>query len=128
MTEDKFQYIVEDFADIRILRYRLENFEKLTLKQKTLAYYLAKAALAGRDITFDQFGKWNILIRKTLEAIYLHYPGDRNTDNFRQLETYLKRVWFSNGIYHHYGCEKFIPKFTKQFFADAVQREHISTV
>ena len=120
MTEDKFQYIVEDFADIRILRYRLENFEQLTLKQKTLAYYLAKAALAGRDITFDQFGKWNILIRKTLEAIYLHYPGDRNTDNFRQLETYLKRVWFSNGIYHHYGCEKFIPKFTKQFFADAV--------
>ena len=120
MTEDKFQYIVEDFADIRILRYRLENFEKLTLKQKTLAYYLAKAALAGRDITFDQFGKWNILIRKTLEAIYLHYEGDRNTDNFRQLETYLKRVWFSNGIYHHYGCEKFIPKFTKQFFADAV--------
>ena len=89
MTEDKFQYIVEDFADIRILRYRLENFEKLTLKQKTLAYYLAKAALAGRDITFDQFGKWNILIRKTLEAIYLHYEGDRNTDNFRQLETYL---------------------------------------
>lgn len=120
MTEDKFQYIVEDFADIRILRYRLENFEKLTLKQKTLAYYLAKAALAGRDITFDQFGKWNILIRKTLEAIYLHYEGDRNTDNFRQLETYLKRVWFSNGIYHHYGCEKFIPNFTKQFFADAV--------
>lgn len=120
MTEDKFQYIVEDFADIRILRYRLENFEQLTLKQKTLAYYLAKAALAGRDITFDQFGKWNILIRKTLEAIYLHYEGDRNTDNFRQLETYLKRVWFSNGIYHHYGCEKFIPKFTKQFFADAV--------
>ena len=120
MTEDKFQYIVEDFADIRILRYRLENFEKLTLKQKTLAYYLAKAALAGRDITFDQFGKWNLLIRKTLEAIYLHYEGDRNTDNFRQLETYLKRVWFSNGIYHHYGCEKFIPNFTKQFFADAV--------
>ena len=120
MTEDKFQYIVEDFADIRILRYRLENFEQLTLKQKTLAYYLAKAALAGRDITFDQFGKWNILIRKTLEAIYLHYEGDRNTDNFRQLETFLKRVWFSNGIYHHYGCEKFIPKFTKQFFADAV--------
>ena len=120
MTEDKFQYIVEDFADIRILRYRLENFEKLTLKQKTLAYYLAKAALAGRDITFDQFGKWNILIRKTLEAIYLHYEGDRNTDNFRQLETYLKRVWFSNGIYHHYGCEKFVPNFTKQFFADAV--------
>ena len=120
MTEDKFQYIVEDFADIRILRYRLENFEQLTLKQKTLAYYLAKAALAGRDITFDQFGKWNILIRKTLEAIYLHYEGDRNTDNFRQLETYLKRVWFSNGIYHHYGCEKFIPNFTKQFFADAV--------
>ena len=120
MTEDKFQYIVEDFADIRILRYRLENFEQLTLKQKTLAYYLAKAALAGRDITFDQFGKWNLLIRKTLEAIYLHYEGDRNTDNFRQLETYLKRVWFSNGIYHHYGCEKFIPNFTKQFFADAV--------
>ncbi|MDD7691984.1 MAG: dihydrofolate reductase, partial [Prevotella sp.] len=120
MTEDKFQYIVEDFADIRILRYRLENFEQLTLKQKTLAYYLAKAALAGRDITFDQFGKWNILIRKTLEAIYLHYEGDRNTDNFRQLETYLKRVWFSNGIYHHYGCEKFTPNFTKQFFADAV--------
>ena len=120
MTEDKFQYIVEDFADIRILRYRLENFEKLTLKQKTLAYYLAKAALAGRDITFDQFGKWNILIRKTLEAIYLHYEGDRNTDDFRQLETYLKRVWFSNGIYHHYGCEKFTPNFTKQFFADAV--------
>lgn len=119
MTE-QFRYTDEQFADIRMLRYRLDGFEALTLRQKLYIYYLAKATLCGRDITTDQFGRYNLRIRKVLEAIYERYEGDRTTEEYKALETYLKRVWFSNGIHHHYGCEKFVPAFTEEYFRQVV--------
>ena len=112
-------YIDEKFADIQLLRYKLEGFEALRLQQKIYIYYLSKAVLSGRDITFDQFGKYNLSIRKVLESIFLLYNGSRDTYDFQALTVYLKRVWFSNGIYHHYGCDKFKPEFSKDFFCDA---------
>lgn len=112
-------YIDEKFADIQLLRYKLEGFEVLRLQQKKYIYYLSKAVLSGRDITFDQFGKYNLSIRKVLESIFLLYNGSRDTYDFQALTVYLKRVWFSNGIYHHYGCDKFKPEFSKDFFCDA---------
>ena len=112
-------YIDEKFADIQLLRYKLEGFEALRLQQKIYIYYLSKAILSGRDITFDQFGKYNLSIRKVLESIFLLYNGSRDTHDFQALTVYLKRVWFSNGIYHHYGCDKFKPEFSKDFFCDA---------
>lgn len=120
MTE-QFRYTDERFADIQMLRYRLDGFEALTLRQKLYIYYLAKATLCGRDITTDQFGRYNLRIRKVLETIYKHYEGDRTTAEFKALETYLKRVWFSNGIHHHYGCEKFVPDFTEKYFRQVVE-------
>lgn len=119
MTE-QFRYTDERFADIQMLRYRLDGFEALTLRQKLYIYYLAKATLCGRDITTDQFGRYNLRIRKVLEVIYEHYEGDRTTAEYKALETYLKRVWFSNGIHHHYGCEKFVPAFTEEYFRQVV--------
>lgn len=119
MTE-QFRYTDERFADIQMLRYRLDGFEALTLRQKLYIYYLAKATLCGRDITTDQFGRYNLRIRKVLEAIYEHYEGDRTTAEYKALGTYLKRVWFSNGIHHHYGCEKFVPAFTEEYFRQVV--------
>lgn len=119
MTE-QFRYTDERFADIQMLRYRLDGFEALTMRQKLYIYYLAKATLCGRDITTDQFGRYNLRIRKVLEAIYEHYEGDRTTAEYKALETYLKRVWFSNGIHHHYGCEKFVPAFTEEYFRQVV--------
>ena len=119
MTE-QFRYTDERFADIQMLRYRLDGFEALTLRQKLYIYYLAKATLCGRDITTDQFGRYNLRIRKVLETIYKRYEGDRTTEEYKALETYLKRVWFSNGIYHHYGCEKFVPAFTEEYFRQVV--------
>ena len=121
MTIDKFSYSDESFADIQMLRYQLKGFEDLSLPQKKLIYYLSEATLYGRDITFDQFGKYNLIIRKTLEAILLSYKGDRECEQFKALEVYLKRVWFSNGVYHHYGCEKFAPEFSKSFFIEALK-------
>ena len=112
-------YIDEKFADIQLLRYKLEGFEALKLQQKIYIYYLSKAVLSGRDITFDQFGKYNLSIRKVLESIFLLYNGSRDTHDFQALTVYLKRVWFSNGIYHHYGCDKFKPEFSRDFFCDA---------
>lgn len=109
----------ERFADIQMLRYRLDGFDSLTLGEKKLVYCLSEATLWGRDITFDQFGKYNLRIRKLLEAIYTSYKGDRRDSQFQALAVYLKRVWFSNGIYHHYGCEKFVPGFTEQFLRRA---------
>lgn len=120
MTE-QFRYTDERFADIQMLRYRLDGFEALTLRQKLYIYYLAKATLCGRDITTDQFGRYNLRIRKVLEAIYERYEGDRTTAEYKALETYLKRVWFSNGIHHHYGCEKFVPDFTEKYFRQVVE-------
>ena len=117
---DKFDYTVEQFADLQILRYRVPGFEQLSLKQKELVYYLTEAALQGRDILFDQNGKYNLRIRRALEAVYTGYTGDKNSADFKALEVYLKRVWFSNGIHHHYGCEKFVPGFTPEFFKQAL--------
>ncbi len=118
---EKFDYTVEQFADLQILRYRVPGFEDLSLKQKELVYYLTEAALQGRDILFDQNGKYNLTIRRMLEAVYTGYKGDKNTPDFKAMEVYLKRVWFSNGIHHHYGSEKFVPGFTPEFFKQAVQ-------
>ncbi|MFR8837595.1 dipeptidyl-peptidase 3 family protein [Bacteroides nordii] len=117
---DKFDYTVEQFADLQILRYRVPGFEDLSLKQKELVYYLTEAALEGRDILFDQNGKYNLRIRRMLEVIYTNYKGDKNSIDFKNMETYLKRVWFSNGIHHHYGSEKFVPRFSQDFLKQAV--------
>ena len=125
---DKFDYTVEQFADLQILRYRVPGFENLSLQQKELVYYLTEAALQGRDILFDQNGKYNLRIRRTLEAVYTGYKGDKNTPDFKAMEVYLKRVWFSNGIHHHYGSEKFVPGFAPEFFKEAVLSVDASTV
>jgi dipeptidyl-peptidase-3 len=112
----QFNYIVDQFADVQVLRYKVHGFEDLTLKQKELIYYLAQAAEQGRDILFDQNFAQNIDILKSLEAIYLNYKGDRNNEEFKQFEIYLKRIWFSNGIHHHYSMDKFTPGFSQEFF------------
>ena len=125
---DKFDYTVEQFADLQILRYRVPGFENLSLQQKELVYYLTEAALQGRDILFDQNGKYNLRIRRTLEAVYTGYKGDKNTPDFKAMEVYLKRVWFSNGIHHHYGSEKFVPGFAPEFFKEAVLSVDVSTL
>lgn len=125
---EKFDYTVEQFADLQILRYRVPGFEDLSLKQKELVYYLTEAALQGRDILFDQNGKYNLTIRRMLEAVYTGYKGDKNTPDFKAMEVYLKRVWFSNGIHHHYGSEKFVPGFTPEFFKQAVQSVDAATL
>ena len=117
---EKFDYTVEQFADLQILRYRVPGFETLSLDQKKLVYYLTEAALQGRDILFDQNGKYNLVIRKMLEAVYTGYKGDKTSADFKAMEVYLKRVWFSNGIHHHYGCEKFVPGFSPEFFKQAL--------
>ena len=117
----EFIYQDERFADLQLLRYRLNGFEKLSLKQKNLVYYLSQATLFGRDITFDQFGKYNLRIRKMLEVVYTDMTIPHDTDEFKALETYLKRIWFSSGIYHHYGCEKFQPGFSPAYLEKAVR-------
>ena len=119
---DKFDYTVEKFADLQILRYKVHGFDELPLKQKELIYYLSQAALEGRDILFDQNGKYNLIIRRLLEAAYTNYSGDKKDTNYVNMETYLKRVWFSNGIHHHYGCEKFVPGFTPEFFKGVIEK------
>lgn len=111
----------ERFADIQMLRYELKGFENLSLTQKIYIYCLSKATLLGRDITFDQQGKYNLRIRKTLEAVYLHYEGNRESEDFKAFEIYLKRVWFASGIHHHYGCEKFVPGFSEESFYEMVE-------
>ncbi len=110
----------ERFADIQMLRYELKGFENLSLAQKIYIYCLSKATLLGRDITFDQQGKYNLRIRKTLEAVYRHYEGNRESEDFKAFEVYLKRVWFASGIHHHYGCEKFVPGFSEESFYEMV--------
>ena len=121
-TPDAFKYTDEQFADIQMLRYKVEGFEKLTLKEKTFIYYLQEAALQGRDILFDQNGRYNLRIRRMLESVYTDWPGDRNSRFFKELTVYLKRVWFSSGIHHHYGCEKFEPGFTADELRAALQQ------
>ncbi len=119
---DNFDYTVEKFADLQILRYKVHGFDELPLKQKELIYYLSQAALEGRDILFDQNGKYNLIIRRLLEVAYTNYSGDKKDSNYVNMETYLKRVWFSNGIHHHYGCEKFVPGFTPEFFKGVIEK------
>lgn len=119
-TSDNFIYSVDKFADLQILRYKVHNFESLSLNQKKLVYFLSEAALHGRDILFDQNGKYNIKIRRLLEAVYIHYDGDRSDTEFQAFEVYLKRVWFSSGIHHHYSTDKFIPGFSVDFLRDVV--------
>ena len=117
-----FSYQSERFADLQLLRYRLNGFDKLSLRQKVLVYYLSKATLSGRDITFDQYGKYNLRIRKMLEVVYGDLTVAHDTDEFRAMEVYLKRLWFSNGIYHHYGCEKFKPGFSAEWFREQLEK------
>ena len=126
-TADDFSYNDERFADLQMLRYKVEGFEKLTLRQKTFIYYLQEAALTGRDILFDQNGRYNLRIRHALERIYTDWQGDRQSSDFRALEVYLKRVWFSNGIHHHYGCEKFVPGFSETFFREAARKVGVAS-
>ena len=121
MEDMEFKYVVDQFADIQVLRYQVPGFEALSLRQKQLLYHLSEAALMGRDILYDQNGRYNLVIRQTLEAIYLHYAGDRTTDDYRAFETYLKRVWFANGIHHHYAEDKFAPGFSEAFFEREVR-------
>lgn len=127
MQQD-FYYSDERFADLQMLRYRLKGFEELTTQQKIYIYFLAKATLSGRDIATDQMGKYNLRIRKTLEAVYTGYKGSRNDSDYQALEVYLKRVWFSNGIYHHYGCEKFLPDFSQSFLQEVIRQVDPSTL
>ena len=119
MSDSSFAYTDERFADLQMLRYRL-GFSNLSLSQKKYVFFLSKATLVGRDITTDQFGEFNLLIRKTLEAVYTDEAVDRTTADFKGMEVYLKRVWFSNGIHHHYGCEKFVPEFSEAWFRKVV--------
>ena len=119
-TEAKFDYANETFADIQMLRYEVKGFESLTLDQKKLVYYLQEAALQGRDILFDQNGRHNLVIRKMLETVYTDFQGDKTTDDWNNFVTYTKRVWFSNGIHHHYSADKFAPGFSPEFFREAL--------
>lgn len=119
--KDDFKYLLEQFADLKIIRYQVPGFDQLTLEQKELIYYLSQAAIAGRDIIFDQNYKYNLAVRRTLENIVENYEGDRNSDEFQKFMVYTKRVWFSNGIHHHYSKDKFIPEFSQQFFTDLVK-------
>ena len=125
---ENFNYIVEQFADLQLLRYRVAGFENLSLRQKELIYYLSEAALEGRDILFDQNGKHNLQIRKLLEAVYVFYSGDRNNPEFQGLEVYLKRVWFSSGIYHHYACDKFVPAFSPEFLRECIEHVDVASL
>lgn len=123
---ETFSYNNERFADLQMLRYQVSGFENLTLKQKKLIYYLSEAALCGRDILWDQNGRYNLRIRQLLESIYISYSGDRSTTEWQAFVTYLKRVWFSNGIHHHYGCDKFQPGFSEQFLREAIRQSDMS--
>lgn len=117
----EFSYIVDQFADLQILRYQVPGFENLSLRQKQLLYHLSEAALMGRDILFDQYGRYNLVIRRTLEAVYQYGTVDKSSADYQAFEVYLKRVWFANGIHHHYGEDKFIPGFSEAFFDAAVR-------
>ncbi|MGL5920938.1 MAG: dipeptidyl-peptidase 3 family protein, partial [Bacteroidales bacterium] len=119
-TKDDFNYVVENFADIQILRYKVPGFETLPANQKALIYYLTQAAMEGRDILFDQNCKWNLPVRRTLESIYANYKGDKNSDDYKQFEEYLKLIWFNNGIHHYNSTDKLQPKFSQAFFAEQV--------
>ncbi|MBN1598833.1 MAG: dihydrofolate reductase [Bacteroidales bacterium] len=128
MKEDDFNYVLEQFADLRILRYQVPGFEDLSPDQKKLLYYLGQAALCGRDILWDQNGRYNLAVRQTLENIYETYSGDRETDEFKNFVTYLKRVWFSNGIYHHYSSDKITPEISEEYFRKLVEKSNANNL
>ena len=125
---DVFKYTIDRFADLKVMRYRVPGWEKLDLRQKTLLYYLSEAARCGQDILYAQNFKYNILIKRTLEAIYRTYPGNRKSEDFLAFETYLKRVWFSNGIHHHYACDKFVPGFGFAYFQELMEASDLREV
>jgi len=112
----EFEYVVEQFADIKVLRYQIPGFDELSLKQKQLVYYLSQAGMVGRDIMYDQNYRHNLKIRRALEQVYQNYEGDKTSEDWGKFETYLKRIWFANGIHHHYSNDKFIPEFSKEYF------------
>lgn len=119
-TEKQFDWVVDRFDDIKVLRYQVPDFDTLSLDEKKLIYYLNQAALCGRDILFDQNGRYNLRIRRTLEAIEQGYTGDRNSEEFKKFEKYLKKVWFANGIHHHYSLDKFLPEFSESYFDELI--------
>ena len=123
---EDFKFLIEQFADLKIMRYQVPGFDELSLDKKVLVYYLSQAALCGRDIIFDQNGKYNLVIRRTLENIYLTYSGNKEGAEWQAFEVYLKRVWFSNGIYHHYASEKFLPGFNNEYLAQLVKNSNPS--
>ena len=116
VDDENFEYVVEDFADIQVLRYQIHGFNQLSLTQQKLVYYLYQAGLAGRDIIWDQNYRHNLAIRSALENVYQNYSGDKSTDDWSNFEVYTKRVWFSNGIHHHYSMDKIMPAFSKEYF------------
>jgi len=121
-ADAQFNYNVDRFADLQVLRYQVKGFDELSLQQKELVYYLSEAALWGRDILYDQNCRFNLAIRRTLEAVYENYDGDKTSDDYKAFVVYLKRVWFSNGIHHHYGCDKFVPGFSQDFLYQALRQ------
>lgn len=122
VVDKNFNYHVDRFADIEVLRYEVPEYDRLTLQQKKMLYYLSQAAQMGRDIIWDQNGRYNLQIRQLLEKIYTDYKGDRNSKEFKAFEKYLKQVWFGNGIHHHYSTDKFTPEFTRGFFEGEVAK------
>ena len=128
VMNNDFKFFSEKFADLKILRYQVDDFEQLSLKQKKLIYYLSRAALAGRDILWDQNNEYNLRLRKVLETIYLTFDGDRKTKEFKQFEVYLKRIWFSNGMHHHYSMDKIVPDFSQKYFLHLIGHSDWSQV
>ena len=126
LSKNKFSFFSEQFSDTRILRYKIPGFQKLNLNQKKLVYYLTQAGLSGRDIIYDQNYKHNLAIRRALENIYQNFNGDRSSNSWKEFEIYLKRIWFSNGIHHHYSNDKFIPKFSKKYLKDLLDESKTS--
>ena len=120
MESSEFNWVVDRFDDIEVIRYRVNDFESLTAKQKELIYYLSEDSVQGRDILFDQNNRWNLAIRRTLESIYQNFNGDKESEQYKSFEKYLKKVWFANGIHHHYSTDKFTPEFSKEFFVEQV--------
>ncbi|HLD43902.1 MAG TPA: dihydrofolate reductase, partial [bacterium] len=121
-TTEAFTRVAERFADMQVLRYRIDGFDGLTLSQKTFLYYLQEAALSGRDMVYDQYYKHNLLVRKTIEQIVAHYAGDRHSKDFEKFMTYAKKMWASNGIHNHYTSDKFKPDFSKEYFLSLVEQ------
>ena len=120
-SESEFEYKVDEFADLKVIRYQIPGWEELTLKEKKLVYYLTQAGLSGRDIMYDQNYRHNLAIRSALENIYTNYTGDKSSDNWMEFETYLKRIWFSNGIHHHYSNDKLKPGFSYEYLKELME-------